>query len=196
MFVNKQVNRLESRYGMPDKDWSEWEMTKKEFNLVKASMLSGRRHDVTLLIFQRPFLNLREISIDSPIAVIRKPYYQPGVYRPPSGGISPSENFEFGVKREAKEETGLMVNIHRYLLRSNVRFTYCYQTVDWQTHVFVASTLDQVLYPTDIKEIADARWVTWGKLGTGLLKKLKKASSIGLRYRGYLQEKIIEYCTK
>ena len=38
--------------------------------------------------------------------------------------------------------------------------------------------------------------VSWGKLGTGLLKKLKKAPSIGLRYRGHLQEKIIEYCTK
>ena len=196
MFVNKQVDRLESRYGIPNKDWSEWEMTKKEFNLVKASMLSGRQHDVTLLIFQRPFFNFRKISIDSPIAVIRKPYYQPDVYRPPSGGICPSENFEFGVKREAQEETGLMVNIHRYLLRSNVRFTYCCQTVDWQTHVFVASTLDRALHPTDIKEISNARWVAWGKLETDLLKKLKKAPSIGLQYRGHLQEKIVGYCTR
>ena len=196
MFVNKQVDRLESRYGIPNKDWSEWEMTKKEFNLVKASMLSGRQHDVTLLIFQRPFFNFRKISIDSPIAVIRKPYYQPDVYRPPSGGISPSENFEFGVKREAKEETGLMVTIHSYLLRSNVRFTYCYQAIDWQTHVFVASTLDRVLHPTDIKEISNARWVAWGKLETDLLKKLKKAPSIGLQYRGHLQEKIVGYCTR
>ena len=196
MFVNKQVDRLESRYGIPNKDWSEWEMTKKEFNLVKASMLSGRQHDVTLLIFQRPFLNLREISIDSPIAVIRKPYYQPDVYRPPSGGISPSENFEFGVKREAKEETGLMVTIHSYLLRSNVRFTYCHQAIDWQTHVFVASTLDRVLHPTDIKEISNARWVAWGKLETDLLEKLKKAPSIGLQYRGHLQEKIVGYCIR
>ena len=196
MFVNKQVDRLESRYGIPNKDWSEWEMTKKEFNLVKASTLSGRQHDVTLLIFQRPFFNFRKISIDSPIAVIRKPYYQPDVYRPPSGGISPSENFEFGVKREAKEETGLMVTIHSYLLRSNVRFTYCHQAIDWQTHVFVASTLDRVLHPTDIKEISHARWVAWGKLETDLLKKLKKAPSIGLKYRGHLQEKIVGYCTR
>lgn len=196
MFVNKQVDRLESRYGIPNKDWSEWEMTKKEFNLVKASMLSGRQHDVTLLIFQRPFFNFRKISIDSPIAVIRKPYYQPDVYRPPSGGISPSENFEFGVKREAKEETGLMITIHSYLLRSNVRFTYCHQAIDWQTHVFVASTLDRVLHPTDIKEISNARWVAWGKLETDLLKKLKKAPSIGLQYRGHLQEKIVGYCTR
>ena len=196
MFVNQQTSRLEFRYGRPINYRSEWEMTESEFNLVKASMLSGRQHDITLLIFQHPLDNMTQITSDSQLVVIRKPYYQPNTYRLPSGGIIPGEIFEFGVKREAQEETGLFIKLHFYLLKARVGFTYRHQQIEWQTHVFTASTSDKKLCPTDTNEIASARWVSWGELGTNLLKSLQKSPSVGLRYRAGLQKEILKYQVK
>ena len=198
MFVNQQVPWLEYQYGVPRVFTTEWEMREKEFNLVCASMLSGRQHDVTLLIFQQKPNQERQITPDAKLAVIRKPYYLPNVYRPPSGGISPGEVFEQGVKREAKEETGLEIRLHRYLLRAYVQFSYQSQQVegiyqiDWQTHVFTASTTSLNILPTDTQEIAGAKWATWRELGTSLMNGLQHSDATGLQYRASLQAEILK----
>ena len=198
MFVNQQVPRLEYRYGVPRIFNTEWEMREREFNLVRASMLSGRQHDVTLLIFQQNPNQERQIAPDAKLAVIRKPYYLPNVYRPPSGGISPGEVFEQGVKREAKEETGLEIRLHRYVLRAYVQFSYYSQKIEavhrinWQTHVFTASTTSLNILPTDTQEIAGAKWATWHELGTSLMNGLQHSDATGLQYRASLQAEILE----
>lgn len=78
-----------------------------EFDFLKRSQKHGRAHDVTLVIFRGP-----------EIAVIAKPHYPPGLYRPPSGGVNPGESFEAGALREAREETGLDIALVRYLARA------------------------------------------------------------------------------
>jgi len=41
------------------------------------------------------------------VALIRKPHFADGIWRPPGGGIKPGEDFVAGAVREALEETGI-----------------------------------------------------------------------------------------
>ena len=65
-----------------------------------------RTHDVTLFILD-PARRL---------ALIRKPQFAEDVWRPPGGGVMPGEDFVTGAVREALEETGLHVELRRYLV--------------------------------------------------------------------------------
>ena len=99
MYITQEVlNKIERKYGVPDILHTRYTMNRAEFDLLEWSMRNGRRHDVTLFISNEE---------KDKIVVIRKPSYPKGVYRPPSGGIEPGEDFEIGARREAYEETGL-----------------------------------------------------------------------------------------
>ena len=177
MYVTKQVlNQLEQKYGVPQILRTAYAMNQQSFELLQWSMRDGRAHDVTPFIFK-----------GDKIAVIRKPSYPPGVYRPPSGGIEPGEDFETGVLREAYEETGLEIQLQKYLLKVYVDFSFEDTVVFWTSHVFAAQAVGGHLRPVDTKEIADARWATLKELKTDLLMSLQNAEASGLRYRAELQ---------
>ena len=174
------LNKLEQKYGVPSVLHTAYQMNAREFDLLKWSMRDGRAHDVTLFIFQ-----------GARVAVIRKPSYVPGLYRVPSGGIKPGECFEVGAKREAYEETGLDVELERYLLKVFVTFSFQGEVVTWTSHVFSAQAIGGHLQPVDTKEIDGARWATVDELKTTLLTSLQQSASAGLRYRAELQAKTI-----
>ncbi|RMF94485.1 MAG: NUDIX hydrolase, partial [Planctomycetota bacterium] len=177
MYITQAVlNRIEQKYGVPHVLRTACLMSRKEFDLLKWSMRRGRAHDVTLFIFD-----------GDRVAVIRKPSYPPGVYRPPSGGVEPGEDFEAGAQREAYEETGLTVRLQKYLLKVYVDFRHGEEVVHWTSHVFTARTVGGQLKPVDTKEIAGARWATVEELKTDLLSALQRSESAGLRYRAELQ---------
>lgn len=104
--------RLEAAYGRPQVHHLEWPVTLPELETVRASTRGWRFHDVTLFIFDGA----------GRVALIRKPQYPPGVWRNPGGGVAPGEDFAAGARREALEETGLEVELERYLLRVHVTF--------------------------------------------------------------------------
>ncbi len=177
MYITQEtLNRLENKYGVPRILRTAYTMDQQAFDLLKWSMRHGRAHDVTLFI-----------SKGDKIAVIRKPSYPLDVYRPPSGGVERGEDFEAGARREAYEETGLEIQLHRYLLKVYVGFSFGDEEVFWTSHVFAAQAISGCLQPVDTKEIADARWATIDELNTNLLKVLQKSESAGLRYRAELQ---------
>ncbi len=177
MYITQEtLNRLENKYGVPRILRTAYTMDQQAFDLLKWSMRHGRAHDVTLFI-----------SKGDKIAVIRKPSYPLDVYRPPSGGVERGEDFEAGARREAYEETGLEIQLHRYLLKVYVGFSFGDEEVFWTSHVFAAQVISGCLQPVDTKEIADARWATIDELNTNLLKVLQKSESAGLRYRAELQ---------
>src|SRR3989442_14001495 len=121
---------LRARYGEPAVlEWT-GEIRGREHGLATYDPL--RQHDVTLFILNGPRL-----------ALIRKPSYPPGVWRPPGGGVREGERFEAGAEREALEETGLRVRLDRYLVASTARFVYEPHEVPWRTHVFLATTEDE-----------------------------------------------------
>ncbi len=177
MYITQEVlHQLEQKYGVPHIFRTACTMSQKEFELLKWSMRNGRAHDVTLFIFK-----------GAQIAVIRKPSYPPDVYRPPSGGIERGEDFETGAQREAYEETGLKIQLQKYLLKAYVDFSFEGEVVSWTSHVFTAQAIGGHLQPVDTKEIAGARWATLNELKTNLLTGLQNSKSAGLRYRAELQ---------
>jgi 8-oxo-dGTP pyrophosphatase MutT (NUDIX family) len=167
---------LRERYGEPaELEWT-GEITEREHAL--ATYNPARMHDVTLFI----------LDPDERIALIRKPQFAGGIWRPPGGGIKPDEDFVAGAVREALEETGLHVALDRYLVASRAHFVYEPQDVPWRTHVFSARTTDTELQPQDPEEIAGARWGTLEELGGALRERLLATGHAFWRYRVALHD--------
>jgi 8-oxo-dGTP diphosphatase len=166
---------LRERYGEPAR--LEWEGAINEREHALATYNPARMHDVTLFILNGERL-----------ALIRKPHFEPGVWRPPGGGIKAGEDFVDGVRREALEETGLEVELRRYLVAAEARFLYEPEDVPWQTHVFLATTADGQLAPRDLEEIAAARWGTLAELAGPLRERLLETGRAFWRYRVALHD--------
>lgn len=187
MYITPEVVReLEEKYGTPSEVVLSYEMTPREFDMVRGSQKFGRAHDVTLFIIK-----------DGRIVVIKKPMYPPGAYRAPSGGITPGERFEDGAIREGYEETGLHVALEKYILRTLVKFTCRDDAINWTSHVFAARPTGGILQPIDTHEIVEARLATVDELMGGVRDTLLASGSTGLAYRAELNDivlaKLIEY---
>src|SRR5213080_4209195 len=124
---------VRERFGTPDVLRWEGEISDVEWTIATHNPV--RTHDVTLFILD-PARRL---------ALIRKPHFAEDIWRPPGGGIKPGEDFEEGVRREAFEETGLRVELDRYLVLAEPVFVFANEAVPWQTHVFSATTTGEVL---------------------------------------------------
>ena len=168
-----------ARYGEPLRLRWEGEISEREHAL--ATYDPKRMHDVTLFILNGDRL-----------ALIRKPPFPEGVWRPPGGGIKPGEDLAVGAAREALEETGLRVELRRYLVDAEARFVYQPFEVPWRTHVFLATTEDEELAPRDVDEIAAARWGTLDELGGPLRERLLATGRAFWRYRVALHDCALE----
>jgi 8-oxo-dGTP pyrophosphatase MutT (NUDIX family) len=193
------VARLEARYGAPRELQMELTMAEREFALCRRAAERGRAHDVTHFILRGPVLGGGDGANSLPpsrerlqIAVIRKWSYPPDLFRPPSGGVEPGEGFEAGAVREAYEETGLTVELARYLVRMQARFHWGEEALDWTTHVFSALPLAGEIRPVDTREIAEARWATVTELDTVLRERMLARDSAGFRYRVALHDAALE----
>ncbi|HEC57380.1 MAG TPA: NUDIX hydrolase [Candidatus Syntrophoarchaeum butanivorans] len=182
MYITDEILReVERKYGVPKVIKLKFEMDKDEFNLMRESMHHNRAHDVTFIIEK-----------GDKIAVIRKPMHPPGVYRIPSGGVEPGEEIEAGIIREAYEETGLRIEIVRYLLRVEACFTSNDDHQRWISHVFQTRWVSGELDPKDRREIEDARWVTLDELCGEIRERMLESSSGGLHYRVALTDAAIK----
>jgi 8-oxo-dGTP pyrophosphatase MutT (NUDIX family) len=182
MFVSDQtIESWAARYGIA-RTWSHQQMvTPNDYAIISGSQKHGRRHDITLYI-----------EGDGKIAVIAKPFYPPGLYRAPSGGLEPEESLESGASREALEETGLNIELCHYLLVATVIFECDGKPqIEWRTHVFSATTTDRILSPTDHHEIREARWAAPGEFATfGAI--MRRSERGGLLYRAALHEQVAQ----
>lgn len=143
----------------------------------------ARRHDVTLFI----------LGPEGRLALIRKPHFAEDVWRPPGGGIRPSEEFTAGAVREALEETGLRVELRRYLVDAHALFTNGGRELPWRTHVLLADTEDTTISAAgDPEEIADARWGTLDELAGPLRERLLATGRAFWRYRVALHEAALQ----
>jgi len=179
VFVSAEsIRGWETRYGKPA-EWSHVQpISEEDQNVISHSQRHGRQHDITLYI-----------EGDGKIAVVAKPFYPPGLYRAPSGGLDPDEDLESGAMREGHEETGLTVRLEKYLLRAHVRFTCRLGDIEWHTHVFTASTPDRKIAPTDHHEIREARWADPGEFQDFDLI-MRRSERGGLQYRARLHEQV------
>ena len=166
---------LRERFGEPATLEWEGEISEREHSL--ATYNPRRMHDVTLFIFNGDRL-----------ALIRKHAFERGIWRPPGGGVKEGEDFVAGVQREALEETGLRVELQRYLVAATARFLYEPHEVPWRTHVFLATTADRKLAPRDTDEIQAARWGTLPELNGPLRERLLATGRAFWRYRVALHD--------
>ena len=171
---------LRARYGEPvELPWA-GEITEREHAL--ATYNPNRLHDVTLFI----------LDPAGRLALIRKPQFSEGIWRPPGGGIKPGEDFAAGAVREAIEETGLHVRLDRYLVATRAIFRHGPEDVPWRTHVFSAHTDDRELAPQDPEEIAGARWGTLDELAGPLRERLLATGHAFWRYRVALHDAALD----
>jgi ADP-ribose pyrophosphatase YjhB (NUDIX family) len=167
---------VRERFGTPlELPW-EGEITAAEWAI--ATHNPARTHDVTLLI----------LDPARRVALIRKPHFAADIWRPPGGGIKPGEDFVAGAVREALEETGLEVELRRYLVASHAIFSNAGRELEWRTHVVLAETEDDVLAPNDPEEIAEARWGTLDELAGPLRERLLATGRAFWRYRVALHD--------
>ena len=174
---------IRERYGDPA--ILEWAGDVSEVEYGIATYDPERVHDVTLFILSGERL-----------ALIRKPMFPPDIWRPPGGGVKPSEDFVEAVRREAFEETGLNVELERYLVEARARFVYRPPKLDWRTHVFLATTEDEEIEPRDTEEIAEARWGTLEELAGPLRERLLGTGRAFWRYRVALHDAALAAITK
>ena len=167
---------LRERFGEPVVLRWEGALTEPEWQLATHS--PARTHDVTLFV----------LDPAERLALIRKPHFAPGIWRPPGGGIKRGEDFVAGSRREAFEETGLAVELGRYLVATEATFRWNGRSLDWRTHVFSASTRDTELSPADTEEIAGARWGTLDELAGPLRERLLRTGRALWRYRVALHD--------
>lgn len=182
MFLTaEKLAPLAARYGQPRVVEMTEAVSPPEMDMVLGSRKDGRAHDVTCFI----------LDGWGRVAVIRKHFHPPGVWRAPSGGIRLGEDVEAGIKREMREETGLEVHLLRYLVRIHVLFVEYGggREQNWASHVFAARPLlcaqagGLELRPEDSHEIASARWATIEEL-QGPIRQALLATGKGLfRYR-------------
>jgi 8-oxo-dGTP diphosphatase len=155
-----------------------WDGEISDIEWAIATHNPSRTHDVTLFI----------LDPSERLALIRKPHFAADVWRPPGGGVKQGEDFAAGAVREALEETGLRVELKRYLVASQVVFRNAGRELPWQTHVLLAETKDTELAPDDPEEIADARWGTLAELAGPLRDRLLAEDRAFWRYRVALHD--------
>lgn len=170
------VARLRERYGEPRALRWDGVVSTQEFALAGGS--PGRRHDVTFFVFDP----------GGRLALIRKPSYSPGIWRPPGGGVHAGEAFDVGVRREAFEELGIEIELGRFLVSSEAQFRCGDGVIDWRTHVFSARTEAEELDPIDVREIAAARWGTIAELAGPLRAAMLETGRALWRYRVALHD--------
>jgi len=174
--VDSLDGTLRERYGAPA--LLEWEGEISDVEWGVATYNPNRFHDVTLFI----------LDPSQRLALIRKPHFAHDVWRPPGGGVKPGEDPTDAAVREALEETGLRVDLQRYLVLARAVFRNAGRDLTWETHVLLATTEDTELAPDDPVEIAAARWGTLDELGGQLREILLGTGRAFWRYRVALHD--------
>lgn len=178
MHVDEQVlASVRARYGEPATLEFDAEISRRELDVVSRSTSRRRFHDVTFFVFAGERL-----------ALIRKPHYTGGLWRPPGGGLEPGEPFEAGVGREALEELGVPIVLTRYLVATAAVFRHGTTPIPWSTHVFAATTDELELAPIDTHEISAARWGTLDELQGQIRDRLLATGTTFWRYRVALHD--------
>ena len=177
MNVRRQLASIRARYGYPYHQWMTQEFDELGWKLVQKSLLQKRFHDVTLLI-EGP---------DKRFALMSKHSYPPGVFRSPSGGVEPGEDLATGALREALEETGLPIDLRRFIHHITLDIVYEGDVARWDSYIFYATTKEIDIKPRDLKEVREAQWASRSQVEL-MVNRLRDTGNGGLIYRGNLTE--------
>jgi len=179
-FSSSMTKEVEAKYGVPRELQMQLETSLEEFTSIRESQKDGRSHDLTFFIFK-----------GEELIFIAKHWYPPGMYRAPSGGLHRGESFEEGAKREIYEETGVEVEIEKYLLRIDVTFTCGDEKIDWKTHIFKVKYLRGEPHAVDTVEIKEVKLVRISDVPQ-IKRIMLSLNSTGLAYRARLTDEVLK----
>jgi len=184
MYVTDQlIQDMERRYGVPQLREFRIPSTPGEVQRIIDSRRDGRNHDATLYVRK-----------GSQLIVIAKHPYPLGLYRAPSGGLHPGEDFITGINREVAEEIGCEIELKQFLLRTAVHFDAddgSGLTVFWRSFVFLADYVRGDFNFTDHYEIREVRLADWEEFET-FGRIMREVGWGGLIYRAHLHEAVVE----
>jgi len=143
-----RIQEAEDRYGQPLEAAVRQPLLAWELDLIERVCGDVRFHDLTAFVLR-----------DDRLALVHKPSDRPGVYWAPAGGLAGDEELAAGVRREVWEETGLEVEVERYVLRLRASFEVDRRARPWVSHVFLARWMGGELDPVDTREVETAAWV-------------------------------------
>lgn len=188
--TDQMISQMESHYGVPEK--RSFRMEAPEFDFIRSTQTHGRNHDITIYMVK-----------DNRVAVIAKHFYPQGLFRAPSGGLKPGEQFDAGVRREMAEEIGCEIKLERFLLRTAVDFV-CQGAGDpinekdiihWRSFVFLASYVSGDFEFTDKREIREVKLADWPEFH-GFCETMRSLNKGGFHYRAALHEAVVEVLGK
>lgn len=182
MFINNDIiTSVKEKYGYPQIISFSFSATDDEYNRIKSSQKNNRNHDITL------YIRYKDTFI-----VIAKHFYPKGLFRAPSGGINPGEDFITGAKREAREETGCEIELSEFLLQTEVDFVHEQnntQIIKWRSFVFLADYISGDFKFTDTDEIREISFIKLGEFEK--YSEIMRSTSIaGLHYRAALHDEV------
>ncbi len=182
MYFNlRMIQNVADRYGRPPIIHMAAPVNDEEYDFIRSTQSFRRCHDVTLYIFK-----------GTQVIVNAKHHYPPGLYRAPSGGLKPGEEFLEGVSREAYEETGAKIEIVKYILQVHVDFNCGRRFIPWKTHVFTAKYISGKIQPVDIHEIRETRLADLSDFDA-YKKIIDGLESGGLHYRARLHDEVVKH---
>lgn len=180
---------MERQYGRPEFREYQVVTTDRELRRIRSSQRDGRNHDVTVYVEMRPAEPDGQVENSSRLIVIAKHMYPAGLFRAPSGGLHPGEDFHQGVHREMREELGCEVALDRFILRTDVTFVCGSESVRWRSFVFLGHYLSGRFDFTDrheIREVALVDWEDFARFG----QMMRRTDIGGLHYRAMLHEEV------
>lgn len=179
MFVtDSMISEMQERYGVPVRAQFDIPVTEEEFIRIRSSQKHGRNHDVTLYIFK-----------GDKIIVISKHMYPPNLFRAPSGGVKPGEDFETGALREAMEETGCDVRLEKFLLMTDVIFRTKSNRLEWRSFIFQAQYVKGDFDFTDHNEIKEVQLASLADF-ENYSAIMRSTTTGGLHYRAALHDAV------
>jgi len=181
MYVTyRLIQEAADRYGYPPVIHMTAPVDREEWEFIRSTQHYGRAHDVTMFIFK-----------ETDLLVIAKHNYPPGLYRPPSGAITPGETLIEGALREAYEETGCKIELNRYILQIHVRFTDGKGIIPWKSHVFTGHWVSGDPKPIDTREIREVKLASLDEFEKYKDIIRNKTTSGGLNYRARLHDEVL-----
>lgn len=173
---NEELAVLIEQYGVPKEFHFEADFQDFECTLVKRTESKGRLHDITCFIRQ-----------DDGFVVIQKHQYaRSGIYRAPSGGAKTGESLYDAAIREMYEETGLTIQLERFVLDMHLDVKCEDRTIPWRSLVFLATPIEGNMKPVDTREIFDVKVMTRQEMLSDVDRLMRESGWGGFAYRSFL----------
>ena len=138
----RELEKLAERYGPFERRRYALRLAEGEFSYWRDRLARDRRGEVVLAIQ----------DADGRLILHTKDFYPAGIYRLPSGGVRWGEDILSAAQREAREETGLEIEVERLLGVLEYEFRCGEETMPFVSYVFLVREVGGRLIPQDAGE--------------------------------------------